>query len=171
MRKNFQQSHTRYKLYILLFFLIIGTELKPVSGDANQANLWYNTADQSIKTAFAHLSDLNADGIDVYMLIQYLNGAAEKLADSQRAIINGDYDNALLLSQEAYKISLDTMNMAGFLKQQGVGLSQRFNTGLALVILEVLIVSFVTYFGWRIVKEYYVEKLLKMKPEVNENEH
>jgi len=140
-------------------------------GDANRAILWYNTADQSIKTAFTHLSDLNANGIDVHALVQYLNTAIEKLSDSQQAIIDEDYDNAELRAQEAFQISLDTINSAGLLNQLRVGISQKFNIELALAILEALIVSFVTFFGWRIVKEHYVKKLLKMKPEVNKNEY
>jgi hypothetical protein len=112
-------------------------------------------------------------GVNVEDLLARLNVAAESLADANMSLRNGNFSGAVYFAGLASGGLAELQNEAIELThsssiEKGQQLFWRV-TGSIFGGFFVLLLSF---FGWNFVKEKYIRRLLKMKPEVHEvDEH
>ena len=154
----------------LLFLITIIWITPSVSADKDSAGSMHENAEKSSGIAFEYLKVIDESGGDISELKYLLNNALVRLADSQLAFNNGDYDQALSLAREAQELSVDAMLLAEPLLPQDGSSAPNYDVEFAIIILKTFIVSVVAYFGWRFLRQVYINNILQKRVEVIKNE-
>ena len=161
--------------YILLIFVFAVSSLSlvaTVSGlSESEATLASNDADGTVASAYTATLRAEKAGANVSDLLTRLDEAGKFLAQAHMAYRSGDFDGAILAANLARGIGEEVQNAADSLEVLARGESQQrllftFTGSIASVVLIVL----GSFFGWRVFKRRYYERVLKMKPEVASNE-
>ena len=155
----------------LLFLVVIFIWITPsVSADKDAAGSMHENAEISSGIAFEYLKVIDESGGDISELKYLLNNALVRLADSQLAFNNGDYDQALSLAREAQELSVDAILLAEHLLPLDGSSAPNYDVEFAIIILKTFIVSVVAYFGWRFLRQVYINNILQKRVEVVRNE-
>lgn len=154
----------------MLFLITIIWITPSVSADKDAAGSMHENAEKSSGIAFEYLKVIDESGGDISELKNLLNNALVRLADSQLAFNNGDYDQALSLAREAQELSVDAMLLAEPLLPQDGSSAPNYDVEFAIIILKTFIVSVVAYFGWRFLRQVYINNILQKRVEVVKNE-
>src|SRR4030042_530294 len=161
--------------YILLIFVFAVSSLSlvaTVSGlSESEATLAANDADGTVASAYTATLKAEKAGANVSDLLTRLDEAGEFLAQAHMAYRSGDFDGAILAANLARSIGEEVQNAADSLEVLARGESQQrlfftFTGSIASIVLIVL----GSFWGWRVFKRRYYERVLKMKPEVASNE-
>jgi len=121
----------------------------------------------------AHQAVLEAEqvGANVSGLLAQLNDAGEFLAKAHMAHTLGDFDEAIRLASlcseisESVKDEADEMRVKAYdLRVMGSWLT------MSVSLVGVVVVSFGSFWGWRVFKRRYIRRVLKMKPGVAKDE-
>ena len=170
MRKTKHFIQKALTITSLLIIILGNSRSEIIYADLNEAASFYENADDSIKNAVKKLSELYDSGVNVTDLKDDLNEAIEKLAASQLAINENNYDTSIQLSKEAQEISIDMIIKAASLREQRVTIIQNLDYDVTVAIFKALFVSIVAYLAWRKTRKILVTKMLNSRIEVNKNE-
>jgi hypothetical protein len=162
----------RWRAFIVCAFVLIfvATSVpKCFAVDASDARTAIDQAELSLNSAFVAVSKADAEGAYVGSLIITLEDAGYFLSEANLALRSGNYEIAISLamkcegSVEGVVTKADRLGVIAERTTNDTLLFAAFWSGLGLILLLVfgLIV-------WWVLKERYFEKVLKMKPEVEE---
>lgn len=155
----------------LLFLVVMFIWITPsVSADKDAAGSMHENAEKSSGIAFEYLKVIDESGGDISELKYLLNNALVRLADSQLAFNNGDYDQALSFAREAQELSVSAILVAEPLLQQDGSSAPNYDVAFTINMIKTVIVSIVAYFGWRFLKQVYINNILQKRVEVIKNE-
>jgi ABC-type oligopeptide transport system substrate-binding subunit len=137
-----------------------------VSADKDTAGSMRENAEKSSRIAFEYLKVISAKSGDISELKIILNNALERLADSHLAYANEDYDQALVFAREAQELAVNAIILAEPLLQQDGSSVPNYDVELAIIIIKMVFVSVVAYFGWGILRKSYIKSILRKRVEV-----
>jgi len=155
------------KLFFILSIAFFTLSASQVLGDESEAVSSVSQAENSLDSAYLSLLEAERAGGDVSEVVKVLNTAIEYYSEAERAIKKGEYDTAVLLATEAVEASnvvleADLGLIAVSKYVEGADLRNQLYLSLGAVIFIIPL----SFLGWRGFKEYYIENIKKMRPEV-----
>ena len=155
---------------LFLTILILFSSSYPVNGDKNEALSAYENADDAIKIAVRHLSEFNGADSSLTELKTRLNEAAAYLDASWLALLDMDYERSIQNSQASQSISVEVVAELASSGKPVSGVFEILDTQLTFMLLEALTVSVFMYIVWRRLRTFYLNNMLRSKPEVKKRE-
>ena len=121
--------------------------------------------------AFNAVLDAEKAGANVTQLLAKLNTAGQLLSEAQNAYANGNNAANVAsmvenINQIARQISTDALNLRN---ESLIESMNRIEFTLIFSVVGGIVFSILLFFVWRRFKRTHVEKVLGMKPEVEEN--
>ena len=164
------------KLFFVL--LVFSVSLAPVfvsvafaESDDDVALSAIDGAEVSVVLAYEAVLEAAADGMDVSGLLVRLNDAGALLVEARVAYGLGDFDGAVgfagLCSEVGDAVEGDAVELR--LGAQGSRVTELWLT-LAGSLVGVVVVFFVGFYGWGVVRRRFVRRVLEMKVEVGEGD-
>jgi hypothetical protein len=151
-------------LVLAVFGLFFGRSFRVLGSD--EASVRIATADDSLQHAFKVVSDAEAAGGNVSSLMVELDEAGQYLAGAEMAYKNGDTSTATSLANACVDKAEAVASEAIALRDSASAISNAalldntiFSVGGAVMVILLL------FFGWRLFKNHYLKRLLKMRPE------
>lgn len=151
-------------LVLAVFGLFFGRSFRVWGSD--EASGRFPAANDSLQYAFKVVSDAEAAGGNVSSLMVELNEAGQYLAGAEMAYKNGNTSeatslaNACVIKAEAVASEASTLRDSASATSSGA----LFDNTLFSVVGAIMVL-FLLFFGWILFKDYYLKRLLKMKPE------
>jgi len=163
---------------VFFFLFVFSVSVAPVfvsvafgeSGD-DVALSAIDGAEVSVVLAYEAVLEAEEAGVDVSGLLVRLNDCGELLVEARVAYGLGDFDEAVgfagLCSEVGDGVKGDAVEL-----RLGVQSSRVAELWLMLVgsLVGVVVVLFVGFFGWGVVKRRFVRRVLEMKVEVGEGD-
>ena len=150
----------------VLLFMALTLRCSVYAYTMDEASVKIAEADNSVRQAFAAVSDAANAGANVSILAFRLDEAGRLLAEASTAYRIGDYGNATLFAEQSLGSLDGIVQEAGSFKAtaESERLGQLgWTASFSSVSLSLLFVA--GLFGWRFVRKRYFESALKMKPE------
>ena len=168
MRKT--PSKLLVSLIILAFSAsIFTTEI--LASNSEDATASIEKAENALVSAYQAILEVEQVGANVSGLLTQLNEAGEFLADAHMMYRLVDFDEATRFADLCYDVGESVKNKADELR---VDAYESRTMGLWLTISGSLVgmgaVVFGSFFGWRVFKRHYYERVLRKKPEVAKDE-
>ena len=163
---------------VFFFLLVLSVSVAPVfvsvafaESDDDVALSAIDGAEVSVVLAYEAVLEAEEAGVDVSGLLVRLNDCGELLVEARVAYGLGDFDEALgfagLCSEVGDAVNSDAVDLR--LGAQGSRVTELWLT-LAGSLVGVVVVLFVGFFGWGVVKRRFVRRVLEMKVEVGEGD-
>jgi len=132
-------------------------------------NATISEAEQAVAAGFEATLDAEQAGANVSSLLVRLNEGAELLASARMALEDGNFSEADRLSGLSSEVGTQVESDALILKAEAIDVAAgRYRLYLASSAVAMIVVVSASLLGYRFVKKRYFERLLEMKPEVNE---
>jgi hypothetical protein len=145
--------------------------LCPVWAGEMEAVSEISRAKDSLKSAYLSVLDAERAGGDISELVARLNTALEYFSEAERAFGSGEYDSAVLLAEKVAEASNgileEAVRLRGAAELQG---EISFRNQLILSSGVVCSTVLFGFLGWRRFKDYYVRRMMGMRPEVSVDE-
>ncbi|MEM2506762.1 MAG: hypothetical protein QXF61_06970 [Nitrososphaeria archaeon] len=140
----------------------------PIAVSASEeASLAISEADNALKRAFKSVLEAEKASANVSDLIAELNEAAGLLAEAENAYRVGNFREAVSKAEKCSMLANGVVQEALILKSSALTDAQRaFLQTLGISCVGCVAFLTALFFVWRWFRRAYVEKLLKMKPEV-----
>jgi hypothetical protein len=168
---------SRVFVHILSLVSMVLIFIMPISGfalcesDVDVARSALGSAEEALASAYFAVLEAERAGGDVSELVSYLRIAAKHLSEAEMALESGDYDGASLLAEEAgeaaKKILIDTSRLGNLAQIQG---RTAFGYRLFFSFGGVILILLFGFFGWMRFRDYYVRRLMGLRPEVSADE-
>jgi len=163
---------------LFFFLLVLSVSVVPIfvssaiaESDDDAALSAIDGAEVSMVSAYEAVLEAEADGVDVSGLLLRLDDAGGLLVEARVAYGLGDFDEAVgfagLCSEVGDAVNSDAVDLR--LGVQGSRVTELWLT-LAGSLVGVVVVLFVGFFGWGVVKRRFVRRVLEMKVEVGEGD-
>lgn len=158
-------------LFVLLVLLVLSvpffsSEAFEVHGE-EVVTSDIESAEDAMISAYEAVSDAEHAGANASGLLARLNVAGEYLANAHIWYCLGDFDSATRFANLCYDVAEEVRNEAYELENETYGLRV---TSLVVrttgSMIAVIIIVFLSFFGWRVFKRRYQKRVLEMKPEV-----
>lgn len=128
-------------------------------------------AEEAVVSAYDAVLDVEQAGANVSGLVARLNVGGEYLANAHILYELGDYDNATSFANLCYGVGEEVRNEAVELKNEAYGLwVNDLVVRMTGSMIGVVVIVFLSFFGWRAFKRRYRKRILGMKPEVTKDE-
>jgi len=157
-----------FTIIIILFvsiFPITFTTLTSSSEDIAVSAI--NKAEEVIASVYQGVLEAEKSGACVSDLLARLNAVGEILAEARISYRLKDFDGALrsanLCYEEGEKLRIDAYTLRDLALRED---SQRFRWTMIWSILNVTVIIFASFMGWRIFKRRYFNRISREKPEV-----
>jgi hypothetical protein len=128
------------------------------------------SAGEALTSAYEAVWDAEKTGADVAPLLERLDLAGELLGEATRALGRGDFAAAVSLADSV------GAGLAGFESEVAelaaayqADWTRRFQLSLGVSALGIVLIVVLGFFGWRVVKQRFLNRVLEMKPEVAED--
>jgi len=167
----------RYKSAIfvsaLSAILLSGFSRVCLAVDKTDAEKALDDAENALASAYLAAVEAENAGANVSRLNLKLRIAGECLANANNAFRLGNYEVAYAYASNCTKIVEDLVYEAETLKEEAMkSREERLFVSAACSSVGLSFLFVFSLFGWRHLKAFYVKRVLKMKPEVvEENEH
>ena len=156
-------------ILILIFILYSVLPFSARGVNCREFSATISEAEQAVAAGFEATLDAEQAGANVSSLLVRLNEGAEVLAAARMAFEDGNYSEADRLSGLSSEVGAQVESDALILKAEATNVAAgRYRLYLAGSAVAIIVVVFATLLGYRFIKKRYLERLLKMKPEVNE---
>jgi hypothetical protein len=163
---------------LFFFLLLLSVSVAPVfvpsaiaESDDDAALSAIDGAEVSVVSAYEAVLEAEADGVDVSGLLVRLNDAGELLVEAHVAYGLENFDEAVgfagLCSEVGDSVNSDAVDLR--LGAQGSRITELWLTMVGSL-MGVVVVFFVGFFGWGVVKRRFVRRVLEMKVEVGEGD-
>jgi hypothetical protein len=156
-------------VYVFVFVFAAGFVPACFAVDVVGATTAINQAEVNLNSAFMAVAEADGEGAYVENLLGDLEVAGDLLSEAHVAFRSGDYESAGVLATECEQTTDGVVEEASRLQafaertRTDTLLFTSFLSGLGLVVLLILGII-----GWKVLKERYFERVLEMKPEVEE---
>jgi len=139
--------------------------------DSNEALTAIRRAEFAVASAYEAVLEAEKAGANVSVLLEEVNVGAENLTKACMLYRIGDLEEAVYFADLCCSSVVNVTNEAETLRDLAVveRKKQVLVTSLAST-FGVGVTVFGGFFGWRWFKEWYLRRVLKMKPEVVHNE-
>ena len=156
-------------IFVFLFPFFVFEGLASSSEDV--ASLAINQAEDVVTSAYRAVLDAEQARANVSSLLAQLNDAGEFLANAQIAFRLEDFDEAVRLADLGCDIGESVKNEASELRVDAYG-SRVMDSWLTVTgsLVGVVVVVLGSFWGWRVFKRRYYQRVLRMKPEVAKDE-
>jgi len=167
----------RFKFTIIMFAMltILPFNFSRVcyTVDRAEAEKALNDAESAVASAYLAVVEAENVGANVSKLNLKLRVAGECLANASNAFRLGNYEEAYAYAVNCTKIVEGLVYEAEALKEETQkSLEERLFVSAACSSVGLSFLFVFSLFGWRRLKAFYVRRVLKMRPEVvEENEH
>ncbi len=151
----------------VVFLLIIAVGI-PLSDSAlAQPDSHFQSANDSIQTAFNAVLDAEKAGANVTNLIKQLNDASNLLSAAENAYRSNDPTTANINEAAIYPITGQVLVEAQELKGAALtSASNNFWFNISLTVIVATVFAVIMLICWRYFKKRYTNSILKAKPEV-----
>ena len=155
-------------LYInIIFILCVASHLISFVSAESVVLIEINEAESDIIQGYNAIILAEQNGVDIINLVKDLNEAIDLLSEGRIYYNRGDYSAALPLVTECKEISNVVWEEATALHISAVEESEiKYFQNFILSRVSIIIIFFSFVFLWKIFKQYYIKKLLGMKPMV-----
>jgi hypothetical protein len=128
-------------------------------------------AEEVVALAYEAVLEAEQAGAEISGLLASLNEAGELLAKAQVAFRLGDFDEAVLSASLCSEICEVLKGEADELRVEAYGVKV-MNSWLTMTgsTIGVVAVVFGSFWGWRVFKRRYIQKVLRLKLEVAKDE-
>ena len=156
-------------ILILIFILYSVLPFSARGVNCREFSATISEAEQAVAAGFEAALDAEQAGANVSSLLVRLNEGGEFLTAARMAFEDGNYSEADRLSGLSSEVAAQVESEALILKVEAANVAaNKDRLYLASSAVAIIVVVFATLLGYRFVKKRYFERLLKMKPEVNE---
>ncbi|MGD6808485.1 MAG: hypothetical protein ACQCN3_02180 [Candidatus Bathyarchaeia archaeon] len=127
-------------------------------------------ANNAVLSAFTELSNAESSGANVTVLLEQMNNAVNLLAQAENAYKTGN--NQLASDSATSALSIAQQILPEVQNAQNISVIQGQNAFMNTVFCAGIcnfLVLLGLFFGWRLVKKHYVNKMLKSKPVVKDH--
>jgi beta-lactamase regulating signal transducer with metallopeptidase domain len=155
-------------LLIFLFAVSIFSSVATARGASeSEATSASNQADETVTAAYIATLKAEEAGADISDLLTQLDEAGELLARAHMAYRSYDFDEATHFANLANSIGAEIQSEADVAKVAASAEGQQ-HLAIAIIVsvVSAVLVVIGSFFGWRVFKRRYYERVLKMKPEV-----
>ena len=154
-----------------LTLMLVFSWLTPTSlaVDAEEAKSAIDQAERDLGAAYTAVVEASNAGADINPQLTKLTEAGNYLSEAQAAFKEGAFEKAIQGSQDCRNTVSDVLDDAARLKEEAKTASSDrliLTSAASGVGLAVFIVA--AFFGWRFLKRRYTQKLLGMKPVLEE---
>ena len=133
----------------------------------NVASSAVDRAEAAVASAYEAVLDAEEAGADISGLLARLNVAGEYLAEAHIWHRLGDFDEAARFADLCYDAVEDVRNEAYMLKSEAHGLwVADLVVRMTGSMVGVVVVVFLSFWGWRVFKRRYSRRVLELRPEV-----
>jgi len=163
------------KLLVLLFISTFSASVfmsgSFASSLEDEAAASIERAEDSMFSAYQVVLKAEQVGANVSALLGRLNEAGELLDEAQVAFRLRSYDEAVRLADLCFEIGEETKDRADELRAEVYG-SKVMSDWLTMTcsLASVIAIGFGSFWGWRVFKRRYYQRVLRMKPEVAKDE-
>ena len=156
---------------LLAVLFCLSVAVGSAASGADAAELAINQAEDVVVVAYTAVLNAEHVGANVAGLLVQLNEAGELLAEAQVAFRVDDFDEAVRLANLAADIGDDVTGTADALRHEFYG-SMVTGSWLAIIgsLVGLVAVGFGSFWGWRVFKRRYYQRVLRMQPEVAQAE-
>ena len=142
-----------------------------LASNEDVATLAINQAEDVVASAYEAVLGAEQAGANVSSLIVELNDAGELLAEAHAAYRLSDFDGAIVSANQCSAIGESVKNEADNLRVATHG-SRVMGSWLTVAgsLVGVVLVVFGSFWGWRVFKRRYYREVLRVKPEVAQDE-
>jgi hypothetical protein len=165
LSRFFVKTFVGFLLVSVCFGLFFGREFLVWADD--EASLRIRAADDSVRSAFRAVLDVEGAGGNVSGLILELDEAGGFLAAAKMAFQNGSLVEAKARADECI-VKAENVSAEALIRRDSalVNAQVDFELKLAFSLVGIAVFCTVLSFVWRRFKRGYTKKLLRMKPEV-----
>lgn len=162
------RSFVCFVVFILVFSWFAHACFAVEKVDAEEALI---DAENILSSAYVAVLEVEKSGGNVSGLLVKLDSGGRFLVEAQMCYRNGDFVGAVYYADLSVRNVTGLIEEAGQLKVLAVsGYNERFFQTMAASVTAVSVIVLGSVVGWRIFKQRFFEKVLKMKPEVVEGE-
>jgi hypothetical protein len=156
---------------LLVVLLALSVVVGSATNGADAAASAINQGEDTVVVAYEAVLDAEHAGANVTGLLAQLNEAGALLAEAQVAFRLGDFDEAVRFADLAAEIGEEVTRKA---QEVALGAYGSTVTGSWLTItgslVGVVAVGFGSFWGWRVFKRRYYQRVLRMQLEVAQAE-
>ena len=157
--------------FVLAFLVSIFMPEIFASNSEDTATTSIDGAENALVSAYQAVLEVEQVGANVSDLLAQLNEAGEFLAKAHMAHTLGDFDEAIRSASLCSEISESVKNDANEMRVKAHGLRAMGSwLTMSVSLVGVVVVSFGSFWGWRVFKRRYIRRVLKMKPGVTKDE-
>ena len=165
---KYKRSLVCFVVFILLFSWFMHACFAADKADADEALI---DAENVLSSVYVAVLEVEKSGGNVSGLLVKLDSGGRFLAEAQMCYRNGDFDGAVYYADLSVRNVTGLVEEAGQLEALAVSeYNERLFQTMAASVTAVGVIVLGSVVGWRIFKQRYFEKVLKMKPEVVKGE-
>jgi hypothetical protein len=151
-------------LFVVSIFSLVATARGASESEATSAS---NQADETVTAAYMATLKAEDAGANVSDLLVQLDEAGVLLARAHMAYRSDDFDEAIHFANLANNIGEGVQSEADVAKAAASAEGQqRLWFAITGSVVGAVLIVIGSFFGWRVFKRRYYERVLKMKPEV-----
>ena len=153
-------------LQIILIMFISSHFINLVSAESDVLND-INEAERDVIQGYDTIILAEKNGVNIVNLVKDLNDAIDSLSEARIRYNQGDFEAAFSYLTECKEISKVVREEASALYISAVEESEKklFQNSI-LIRVSIIIIFFSFILFWKIFKQYYIKKILGMKPMV-----
>jgi len=156
---------------LLVFLILFAFSTLVMTGvclavSESEAELRIEEAEMAVSSAYVAVLEAEKSGVDVSGLLMNLTYGGNFLAEAQMRYRNGDFGGAVYYADLSVQSVMGLVEEAEQLEALAIAENEdRYFLTVAFSGVAVVVIVFGGVVGWRVFKERYFGKVLKMKPE------
>jgi len=157
--------HKGLAIFVLAFLLFAYFTRASLAITPSEAYEALTNAEENLASSYVYVAEAEHAGANISELLTRLVYAGELLAEAKNSYSIGDYERAYSLAINCSSTVNDVASEASDLKlkaEEAYDERLMFTAGISSAGLSVLFV--LSLFAWRFLRKRYVERVLKMKP-------
>lgn len=163
------KAYKCFVVFVLAMLLVASVTHACFAFSSDEAREAIRNAENGLDSAYISVNEAERAGADISELLTKLVYAGDLLAEANNFYRMGNYEMAFYLACNCSEVSQGVNSEAQFLKlkaEEAYNERLLFTAGISSVGLSLLFV--LSLFGWRFLRRWYVRRVLKMKPEVED---
>jgi hypothetical protein len=169
-KKRYCDYMKKYKLSVCFIILIIsGSFFKDVSGlnDKETAKLLLLEAKFELEKFYIGIKMAEKENVNMTILLNEFQNCVIMIRNSENKYLMGDYESSIVLSNQAIKKSEEIISKLEEITEEQILINKiKRKNQYTLIMIKFIIISITTLAVWSLFKQHYINKILKLKPEV-----
>jgi len=158
-------------LFFLIILLYFSFGVSRVYGEELEARGKISQAEDSLEAAYISLLEAERAGGDISGLVSLLNTALDYYSQADIALRSGKDEEALKLAEKAIEVTNEILEADVSIIVVSEHIEEvRFRNQLIISLGSVFFIIIFGFLGWSRFKDYYLQNMIGLRPEVVSDE-